>query len=362
VIVEESYESEIKKVIEGESLYAFLLGNCKEILSKFPDACIDCVITSPPYWKMRVYDVNKDYEQFIIGNETDYRDYVSKLADIFHEIKRILKPTGSFWLNIGDKYHNKNLMGLPWRVAFSLQDAGWILRNDIIWNQVKGTQSAKDRLRDTYEHIFHFVKNKNYFYDNERIRIKPQKRPYRNNGYIISATGVSGRKYRKLIMDSQELSEDEKKQALKALNERIEKMKRGEIVDFRMTIRGQQRAYHSDNENISGRAKELESKGYYILESHSKGYMPNDIWNIVPEDEWRTDAHYAVFPIELLEIPIKATLPPKGILLDPFMGTGSAIAAAVKFGGRGIGIDISEKYIKIAQNRMKKIQPIIESY
>lgn len=361
-MLQETNEFKIKRVLEGNSHYEFLLGGCKEVLSKLPDKCLDCVITSPPYWKMREYEINEEYEQVIIGNESDPNNYVDKLASIFHEVKRVLKPTGSLWLNIGDKYHNKNLMGMPWRVALTLQNDGWILRNDIIWNQRKGTQSVKDRFRDVYEHIFHFVKNKKYFYDDERIRIKPHKYPYMNNGRITSATGVSGKKYREYIIKSQKLSKEEKEQALKALDEIIEKMKRGEIVDFRMTIRGQQRTYHSDNGNISGRAKELESKGYFVLESHSKGYMPNDIWAIVPEDEWRTDTHYAVFPIELLEMPVKATLPPKGILLDPFMGTGSAIVAAVKFGGRGIGIDISEKYIKIAQQRMKKIQPTIEAY
>lgn len=346
----------IMNVINGESRYEFLLGDCKEHLSKFPKKCIDCVITSPPYWKMREYEVSGKYKRFIIGNENDPSNYVKKLAETFHEVKRVLKSTGSLWLNIGDKYYNKNLIGMPWRVALALQDDGWILRNDIIWNQLKGTQSPKDRLRDMYEHIFHFVKNERYFYDNARIRIKPKKYPYIRNGNITSATGVSGKKYREQIPNSQELTNEEKKRASEALDETIEKMKRGKIVDFRMTIRGRQRTYHSDNGNISGRAKELENKGYYILESSAKGCIPSDIWNIVPEDVWRKDAHYAVFPIELLELPIKATLPPNGILLDPFMGTGSAIAAAVMFGGRGIGIDISKKYIATARKRMKKLR------
>ena len=78
-----------------------------------------------------------------------------RLAQIFSQIRRVLKVDGSVWLNLGDKYHNKNLMGMPWRVALAMQEDGWILRNDIIWHQMKGTQSAKDRLRDVHEHIFH---------------------------------------------------------------------------------------------------------------------------------------------------------------------------------------------------------------
>jgi DNA modification methylase len=87
--------------------------------------------------------------------------------------------------------------------------------------------------------------------------------------------------------------------------------------------------------------------------------MPSDIWKIVPEDKWRKDAHYAVFPTELLNIPLKATCPKNGIVLDPFMGIGSTVVAAVKLGGRGIGIDISNKYIKTAEKRLKKVQQVI---
>lgn len=125
--------------------------------------------------------------------------------------------------------------------------------------------------------------------------------------------------------------------------------------DFRMTIRGVQRAWHSNNTEISGRAKELQNKGFYIMKMGSMGYIPGDIWNIVPEDTWRKDSHCAVFPEELLRIPILATCPTGGIVLDPFSGTGSTVAA-VRLGRRGIGIDLSSEYITVAQQRMNKIQ------
>ena len=92
------------------------------------------------------------------------------------------------------------------------------------------------------------------------------------------------------------------------------------------------------------------------MTSKSKGYIPSDIWNIVPEDEWRKDAHYAVFPIELLQIPIKATCSPKGIVLDPFMGTGSTLVAANQLGRRSMGIELSDYYIKVANQRLEKTQ------
>ena len=343
---------ETTETLYGSRPYSLLLGDCQKILCALPDETVDCVITSPPYLKQRDYDVEEADSDSIIGEEDDSQEYVNRLRAVFAEVKRVLKQEGSLWLNLGDKYHNKNLMWMPWRVALALQEDGWILRNDVIWEKIKGTQSAKDRLRGVYEHLFHFVKDSKYYYDYEKILIEPRLLPTVNETSTISATGVSGKKYRQQIQESTQLTERERKAALKALDETLEKIRQGEIVDFRMTIRGNQRTLHSNNGKISGRAKELEQKGFFILSSHAKGYMPSDIWRIVPEDIWRGDEHYAVFPIELLERPIRATCPENGVVLDPFMGTGSTIAAAVTYGRRGIGIDLSRKYLKVAKERL----------
>lgn len=333
--------------------YKFLLGDCLSVMKGFPDGSVNCIITSPPYWGMRFYDNEKDSNE--VGNEPDFKQYVEKLTTIFVEAKRILRTDGSLWLNIGDKYNNKALMGMPWRVALSLIDTGWILRNDVIWNQLKGTQSCKDRLRDSYEHIFHFVKSRKYYYDADSIRVKPVKKPSVVEGVVRSSTGVSGTKYRKLINDSDSLSHEEKLSALKALDDALESVRKGDLNDFRMTIRGVQRAWHSNDIRVSGRAKELETKGFYVMKIGSKGCLPTDIWNIVPEDTWRKDSHCAVFPEELLRTPILATCPVGGIVLDPFNGTGSTVAAALKLGRRGIGIDLSKEYLDVSTERISKI-------
>ncbi|SET74448.1 DNA methylase [Natronincola peptidivorans] len=345
----------IEDVLENKAKYSILTGDCLEILKQLPDKCIDCAITSPPYWQQRKYQHDYNYDYIAIGEEKNPSEYVDNLVNIFSEIKRVLKDHGSFWLNLGDKYYNKNLMGMPWRVAIAMQDQGWILRNDIIWDQMKGTQSAKDRFRDVYEHVFHFVKSKKYYYDDDAIRIKPEKKAEEKGGKIISATGVSGKKYYQQIKESELLSEKEKLNALKALDETIEEMREGLVVDFRMAIRGNQRTLHSDNTKISGRAKELLDKGYYIMKMRSNGYLPSNIWRIVPEDKWRKDAHYAVFPEELLLNPIKATCPINGIVIDPFSGTGSTVSTALKMNRRGIGIDLSEHYNHLALKRIKQI-------
>ena len=253
--------TQLNRVLTKQTDYAFLEDDCLAVLAAFPNNSIDCVVTSPPYWKMRDYDVGEDPENKLIGNEKNPLDYVARMKDVFHEIKRVLKPEGSLWLNIGDKYHDKNLMGMPWRVAIAMMDDGWTLRNDIIWDQMKGTQSPKDRLRDVYEHIFHFVKSKKYYYDADSIRVKPKGNPVITEQSTISATGVSGVKYRKQIETTENLTEDERKAAMSALDETLQRLRRGEIIDFRMTIRGVQRTYHGESTTISGRAKELHDKG-----------------------------------------------------------------------------------------------------
>jgi DNA modification methylase len=343
----------LHRVIKNEKDYAFICGNSLEILKTIPDESVNCVVTSPPYWNLREYDVAQDSN--VIGNEPNYNEYVKNLTEIFIEVKRILTKDGSMWLNLGDKYHNKELLGMPWRTALSLMDNGWILRNDVIWDQMKGTQSSKDRLRDVYEHIFHFVKTKKYYYAHDEIRIAPIKKPKIYNGEVISATGVSGKKYRKQIKESTFLSEKEKNVANKTLDEILQEISDGKLVDFRMTIRGEQRTFHSNNANVSGRAKELETKGFYFIKMGANGHLPSDIWRITPEDTWRKDAHYAVFPEELLINPIKATCPKNKIVLDPFSGTGSTVITALKLNRRGIGIDLSEHYTELAKQRVKRI-------
>ncbi len=332
--------------------FCFEVGDSLQVLKQIPDKSIDCVITSPPYWQQRIYEDYDGEMSDIIGSEDTPEEYVENLMKVIREIHRILKEEGSFWLNIGDKFVDKCLMGMPWRVALEMQKEGWILRSDIIWDQMKGTQSCKDRMRDIYEHVFQFAKKKKYYFDADAVRIIPENDAYEKDGKIISATGVSGKKYFKQIETSTVLSDEEKNNALNALNETLEEMRRGEVVDFRMTIRGEQRTYHSENKKVSGRAKELNEKGYFIMKMRKTGFLPADIWRIVPEDTWRKDTHCAVFPEELLRTPILSTCPEGGIVLDPFSGTGSTVQAAVNLGRRGIGVDLSKQYLEIAIKRL----------
>ena len=339
----------LNDVLSDKGSYVFMTSDALSLLKSVPDESFNCVITSPPYFQQREYDFSDKYNDVAIGLEISIDDYIANLVDIFTEVLRTLKTDGSLWLNIGDKFIDKELAGIPWRLALALKDSGWILRQDIIWHKMKGTQSAKDRFRNLHEHIFHFVKSKKYWFDGDAVRIPPKPADIING---ISSTGVSGKKYYDFIEVTSTLTDEEKLNAKNALDETIRQIKLGEVTDFRMTLRGMQRTYHGENGNMSGRAKEIEDKGFFIMKMNAKGFLPSNVWSIVPEAKWRKDKHCAVFPENLLKIPLLSTCPPNGLVLDPFSGTGTTVLAAVKNGFRGVGMDISEYYNNIAYQRM----------
>lgn len=328
-----------------------LNGDAIAVLRELPDGCIDFAMTSPPYWGKR------EYENGGIGLEEDYRDYIKQLAAVFAELKRVLKPEGSFWLNIGDSYNGKSLVGVPWRVAFELVDnQGWILRNSVIWNKLKGgMDNSKDRLGNVHENVFHFVKQaKGYYYNADAIRSKPRESKI-VNGAIVSATGVSGVRYKRQIELSTALSNAEKSAAFAALERMLADIRSGRASDFRMIIRGQQRATHSDSEKVSGRAKELRDKGFYFLKYHPKGSKPSDVWDILPEDTQRRETHFAPYPVDICFLPLLATCPEGGMVLDPFCGTGTTLVAARNLGRKAVGIDISHRYLELTQERCESL-------
>lgn len=327
--------------------YRVLCGDAFSVLATLPEGSVDMCMTSPPYWGHREYEVEG------IGNEPTYAAYISGLSAILEQVKRVLKPQGSLWLNIGDSYKSKGLAGVPWRVALHLIDeCGWLLRNDIIWNKVKGSpDNARDKLRNIHEHVFHFVKQKKYFYNVDAIRSKPQEAKV-INGSVISATGVSGVRYKRQIELSTALSPAEKVEALRALEAMLDDVRAKRIADFRMIIRGQQRTTHSDNANVSGRAKEIRDKGFYFLRYHPNGAKPSDVWDIIPEDTQNREAHFAPYPADLCRIPILATCPPGGVVLDPFCGTGTTLAVAKALNRSAIGVDISPSYASLTKQRL----------
>ncbi len=329
----------------------FLLGNAETVLKALPAETIDCCMTSPPYWGQRTYQNGG------IGTEAGYQDFITRLCQVFGEVQRVLKPTGSFWLNIGDTYQKKGLVGIPWRLAFALSDQqGWIIRNSVIWNKVKGgPDNALDKLRNVYENVFHFVKSpKGYYYDVDAIRSHPKKAKIMK-GAVVSATGVSGVRYKRQIKLSTALSEEEKRAAFAQLEGMLQAIEKGEMADFRMIIRGQQRTTHSNSERVSGKAKELREKGFYFLKYHPKGSKPADVWDVIPEDTQKRRLHFAPYPEDLCKIPILATCPSDGVVLDPFCGTGTTMLVARNLNRKSVGVDISRAYLELAQERCSSL-------
>lgn len=175
--------------------FTLYLGDALEVVSSLPSGSVDCVVTSPPYFGLRDYGTPGQY-----GLESSPLEYVGNLRKLFGEMQRVLSDTGTLWLNIGDSYSAKrsyqvdqskvqrsridgpydttnivpakNMLGIPWRLAFALQDDGWILRNDIIWHKPNAMpQSVRDRLSSRYEHIFLFSKSPRYYFDLDAIRV-----------------------------------------------------------------------------------------------------------------------------------------------------------------------------------------------
>lgn len=345
-----AYSEQFQRYAAGNEMDPlFLCGDALSVLKEFPSGSVDCCMTSPPYWNKRQYAGGG------IGLEADYRTFLDNLLAIFAEVKRVLKACGSFWLNIGDSYLGKNLLNVPSRLAIRMQDEqGWILRNTVIWNKVKGCpDNSEDKLRNVYEPLFHFVKNaRGYYYDVDSVRNNPHRTKI-VNGAVVSATGVSGIRYKRKIELSTALTAGQKALAFAELRKILDMVRSGELSDFRMIIKGEQRTTHSDSERVSGRAKELHERGFYFLKYNPKGAKPSDLWDVIPEDTQGRTTHFAPYPEDLCKTPVLLTCPVGGIVLDPFSGTGTTAVVARSLGRKSVGIDISGEYIEEAEKRVR---------
>ena len=313
-----------------------ICGNAAKVIPRLQPDSVDCVFTSPPYWGQR------QYAEGGIGNEGAFADYLQNLVGILDSLRVPLKKTGSVWLNLGDKYLDYALLGLPWKVAFALQDLGWILRQEIIWYKSTGfTAAPQNRLRTTHEHIFHFVLARDYYWDRAAILRKTECKQEINDG--------SG--YVDMIKKSPHLSDVEKANATRAVLEAAGELGRKEIRAFRLKLRG----HHAMPRR--GHINAINKTGYVLVRS-SHLTVPSNVFDIYTGNE-QSD-HPAQFPLNLPKVPIKATCPQNGTVLDPFMGSGTTCMAAAQLNRRYVGIDISRKYCKMARARLAKIQTTLE--
>ena len=326
----------MKKFDKNQKFPVFINGDCFSVLKEFDPESIDCVITSPPYFRER--EKNKHFNL----NQT-LESYIDNILKISSEIKRILKNEGSFWLNLGDCYQKTSLQLIPSKIALRLIEDGWILNNDIIWEKTSYTPTSyKKRLSNSYEHFYHFVKTNNFYYN--LVALDANKRKPKIEGNIVkTSSNVTGVNYMKIINASTILTKIEKQNALGALQICLKEIQEGSISDFRILIKGHNKV------NSENRKHELEKNGFLVIKSkHNK---PSDVWDVLPA---KNSLHYAPYPEDLVEFPIVVTCPPKGIVLDPFVGSGTTCFVARKNNRNSIGIDINNNFLKYAEKRCGK--------
>ena len=306
-----------KHGLKNETMWEIKQGDAIEVLKTMPDQCINTCVTSPPYWGLRDYGVAGQ-----LGLEPTPEEYVANLVEVFREVRRVLRDDGTLWLNLGDSYsgscqtggvnsisgkgksqphvkHKRNtnlkpkdLIGIPWMVAFALRADGWYLRQDIIWHKPNPMpESVEDRCTKAHEYIFLLSKSKKYYYDADAIREDPKP----GNAGRMSAP----------------------------------KMGKHRPID----PYGQQT-----------------KKVYDVI----KGANKRSVWTVATKPF--KEAHFATFPPELIEPCVLAGCPVGGVVLDPFVGSGTTLLVATRRHRRSIGIELNPEYIKIAERHLKQIQ------
>ncbi len=273
-------------IVSGDALLA---------LRHAPDGLASAIVTSPPYYKQRDYSSPDQ-----IGGEETPVEYIASLVAIFSEARRVLRDDGILWLNIGDKYLDGAMLGLPWRTALALVDDGWTLRSDIIWHKPNAMpHSVKTRPTTDHEYLFMLSKGANYYYSADAIREphvtfseKSKMRGGRNHFGKRGGTPESGK--------------------------------------------------NGGNQNLHD--------ARWDQAFHPLGRNKRTVWSI-PLSKFR-GAHFAVFPEKLIEPCILSSTRPGAVVLDPFFGSGTTGVVALNNNRRFVGIDINPDYCGLAQRRL----------
>ncbi|MEM2351247.1 MAG: site-specific DNA-methyltransferase [Thermoproteota archaeon] len=319
-------------------------------MKEIPSETINLVVTSPPYYKQRDYCNLKEE----IGNEPTVEAYINNLMKVFHECVRIVRRDGSIVFNLGDKYEDGGLLLVPYRFAIeALKREPVKLIHNITWVKLNPTpRQFERRLVSSTEPFFHFVKSNDYYFDRKSFMNSLNNRTKR-----VKASDKLGKRYFELIEKSS-LSEEQKQRAREELSKVIQEVKEGKIVGFRMKIRGIHAPAFGGQEG--GRKIQLEKQGFTIIRIHG-----NPIKRDVIECHVETlkgCPHLAVYPEFIIQELIKLLTKPKDVVLDPFVGSGTTCVAAKKLGRHYIGIDINPEYCKYAEERLRKVTPILEYF
>lgn len=334
--------------------------DCLNGMKLLQDNSVDCCVTSPPYWGLRDYGVDGQ-----IGLEETPEMFVKKMTAIFEEVRRVLKPEGTLWLNLGDSYagsgkgkgdihknstingsHHyigdvhtgkssckpKDLVGIPWMVAFALRDAGWYLRQDIIWSKPNPTpESVKDRCTKAHEYIFLLSKSRKYYFNNEAIK-----------------TPLKDASVARLIQNI------ENQQG----SDRVPGKTNGNMKAVRPKRNPRPSDNRKGNQGTGGIPIGLNGSSFknHLKEDgdllHGSKANKKSVWSIATSPY--KEAHFATYPQKLIVDCIKAGCPEEGIVLDPFMGAGTTALVARKLNRNYIGFELNKEYVEIANKRLEK--------
>ena len=335
-----------------------LNGDCRDVLKTLPDCSVHCCVTSPPYFGLRDYGCAGQ-----IGLESTPDAYVAELVAVFREVRRVLRDDGTLWLNLGDSYasfrdgkatpdsargddvgtlvpkgsamnrmastfagsrvKHKDLIGIPWMVAFALRDDGWYLRQDIIWAKPNPMpESVKDRCTKAHEYIFLLTKSARYYYDADAIR-----EPYAPASLPRALRGVS---------------EDNKWQA-GAPGSTAHTMSQP-----RENRRKEWEKEHGGGgSGFAGHSGYVDANGRLLV--NPAGRNKRTVWTVTTKPY--REAHFATFPPDLIQPCIRAGCPAGGTVLDPFGGSGTTGEVAASEGRKAILIELNPEYVKLAKNR-----------
>ncbi|MCF5179594.1 site-specific DNA-methyltransferase [Pseudomonas syringae] len=333
-------------------LHQILVGDCIDMMRTLPDESVHTCVTSPPYYGLRDYGVDGQ-----IGLEETPAEFIARLVDVFREVRRVLRADGTIWVNMGDSYASdskwggstggkhvkalhgngsigrlrtrtglpdKNLMGMPWRLAFALQDDGWYLRQDIIWHKPNPMpESTRDRCTKAHEYLFLLSKSPRYYYDQNAI-----KEPVALSSIVRMAQDL----------EQQHGSDRVPGKAngpMKAVRSRRDSFKR-EDSKREQVIPGQTVGTHRPDRSDSD----------YPLDMRNK----RSVWT-VPTQGFK-GAHFATFPPDLIRPCILAGAPRGGVVLDPFGGAGTTSLVSMQEGRRSIICELNPEYAALARARI----------
>ena len=386
-----------------------LQGDVLEKIKEIPDESIDTIITSPPYYALRDYSVDGQ-----IGLEQTPQQYIAKLMLVMTECKRVLKQTGSCWVNIGDSYNGskigntngtygqvkqkkgvntksfrkiadptiriKSKYGIPSRFEVACIDDGWLSRNEIPWIKANCMPfSGKDRFTNKWEPVFFFTKSQKYYFNLDAVREKCITEPKPSNVRVIETkqTKLIGGMSEKQDQEYDKAGIHDKYRDDKNSNAcRLHKDREGNPNRKQDNVLGDdgkpkanykgfnERWRQHNSASVREENKAQDQLNARVLEArkngaphdstcnHPNGKNPGDVFFINPKPYM--EAHFATFPVELPKRILRCACPPNGIVLDPFMGAGTTAVAAEELGMQWVGIDLNPKYIEIAKNRLEK--------